>query len=657
MSSSVTTMTVSPSTDHAAEITEVWAELLDLPTTRIPADTGFLNLGGDSVLAVRMSAMIRRKLGVSLGLAEVRVDTTVDEIAALVAERAADVAGGPLPEITRRRADPHAPFSLLPLQQGYFVGQQDGWELSYASAHYYVDYPLDGLDGDEAAEALADALERLARRQPGLRARVDADGRQHMLPVDAPGALPALTVLDLREAAPEEIADQLAALRDWMNVNGPDPTSGPGLDVRLTLLPDNAGLLHGAFSLLLFDGWSAGVLTRELLALAQDWNAVLDPLEIDLGDYVEAVAALRGSGGQLADRKWWWERVDALPAPPALPLVVDPQDITPTVMQHREYRLDPARWSALRTACREHGVTPATAMLTAFSVVLARWAGHRRMLVNSLQMGRLPLHPDVHRVIGGFATTMLLPLTPERGMTFAELAGAAQHAFTEHAAHNLVSGVEVARELGRRLGTRRPVAPVVFQSTVGMDAAMGSPLPTEAGPLGRVRSGDYTHHLRTPQVALETRCFEIDEQLVLVFSLVEELFVEQEVAGAFAELVELAISLADGPGWEAVPELPEALDPPSAVGLRIGALPETGQEHQAGPPADGLEQAVAEAFEDLLDVPVLDRTVNFFTAGGDSLLAIRLLAQLAATLPRTISVRAFLADPTVAGAAAAGRDS
>nr|WP_238590256.1 acyl carrier protein [Pseudonocardia sp. AL041005-10] len=49
--------------------------------------------------------------------------------------------------------------------------------------------------------------------------------------------------------------------------------------------------------------------------------------------------------------------------------------------------------------------------------------------------------------------------------------------------------------------------------------------------------------------------------------------------------------------------------------------------------------------------------MHFFTAGGDSLLAIRVLARLAAELDHPVPVRAFLADPTVAGVAAAGRAS
>ena len=55
-----------------------------------------------------------------------------------------------------------------------------------------------------------------------------------------------------------------------------------------------------------------------------------------------------------------------------------------------------------------------------------------------------------------------------------DLAGRAQQDIGDALAHNLITGVEVSRELGRRRGTHRPVAPVVFQSTLGVDAALGS---------------------------------------------------------------------------------------------------------------------------------------------------------------------------------------
>ncbi|MFD0471071.1 condensation domain-containing protein [Nonomuraea thailandensis] len=267
------------------------------------------------------------------------------------------------------------------------------------------------MDGDEAADALADAVERLAAHQPTLRARVTSDGRQHVLPAGAPGAVPRVRVYDLREASPDEVATALGDVRQEMSTNGPDPTSGPGIDVRLTLLPGDEGRLHLGLSLLIFDGWSSSVLSRDLLTFVADWNAALPPLDIHFGDYVTSLAGLPATEAWQADRDWWWSRLDTLPGPPALPLAADPQEVRPVTMGNREHRWSAERWAALRRQCTDRGVTPSTAMLTAFGVVLARWAGHRRMLLNSLQLNRLPIHPEVQRVVGAFAATMLLPST------------------------------------------------------------------------------------------------------------------------------------------------------------------------------------------------------------------------------------------------------
>ncbi|WP_106400742.1 condensation domain-containing protein [Actinocorallia populi] len=638
------------------ELSEIWGELLDLDPATIPRDTSFLRLGGDSVLAVRMSALVRKRLAVELALSDVTVEITLDGLADLVAWRAeSGGAARALPVEVERRPDPLAPFPLMSLQQGYFVGQHDGWELSYDSAHFYGDVGLTGVDGEEAPEALADALQRLALHQPALRARVTPEGAQHVLPPDAPGAIPEPQIHDLRKAEEQEIEDVLAGVRHEMSTTGPNPMSGPGLDVRLSLLPGGRARLHTAMNLLTLDGWSATLLNRELLALAADWNAVLAPLEIDFGDYVTALGRLRDTEPWTADRDWWRDRLRNAPTPPALPLRADPRDVRPTLMGTRETHLSPERWEALRGRCAAHDVTPSAAMLTAFGVALARWAGHRRMLLNSLQLNRLPLHPDIHRVIGAFASTMLLPVDLPEGRTFAELARGVHRDLTDSASHNLVSGVEVSRELARDRGTTRPVGPVVFQSTLGMDAAVGAAHTESAGPLGDVDFADFHHQLRTPQVALEVRFYELRDRMAVVFSLVEELFESDQVDAAFADLVALVESLADGPGWDLVPELPMTSDAPESTALTLARLPESADAPASGPPADELEQQICDLWEELLGVPVLDRAAGFFTLGGDSLLAVRALARLARHTGAVPTVREFLDAPTVAGLAAAVR--
>ncbi|REE95063.1 phosphopantetheine-binding protein [Thermomonospora umbrina] len=638
------------------ELSLIWGELLDLDPAEIPSDASFLRLGGDSVLAVRLSALVRRRMAVDLALSDVTVEITLGRLADLVATRSSgDGAGRALPVELERRPDPSAPFPLMPLQQGYFVGQHDGWELSYDSAHFYGDVALTGVDGDEAAEALEDALHRLALHQPMLRVRITAEGDQYVLPPDAAGAIPRPVVYDLRKAEAEEVSAHLESIRREMSTTGPNPLEGPGLDIRLSLLPEGRGRLHTAMSLLTLDGWSATLLNRELLTLAADWNAVLAPLDVDFGDYVTSLGRLRDSEPYAADRDWWWARLDDAPPPPALPLRADPRDVRPTTMGTREDRLPAGRWAALREQCASHEVTPSAAMMTAFGVVLARWAGHRRMLLNSLQLNRLPLHPDIHRVIGAFATTMLLPVEPAPDRTFADLAGEVQRAFSEHASHNLVSGVEVSRELARRRGTTRPIGPVVFQSTLGMDAAIGERQAESAGPLGELVFDDFHHQLRTPQVALEVRFYEMHDEMAFVFSLVEELFVSSQVDAAFADLRDLIESLAAGPGWDASVDLPSALDPAESATLSLDRLPERTSAPEEGPPADELEQRICDLWEEVLDAPVLDRATPFFALGGDSLLAVRTLARIAKEFGTAPSVREFLDAPTVAGLATALR--
>jgi hypothetical protein len=99
---------------------------------------------------------------VVLALSDVGVESTVGDLASLRRRAAAGATARALPVELRRRPDKDAPFPLLPLQQSYFVGQQDGWELSYESAHLSTDVGLTDVDGDEAADALVDALHKLA---------------------------------------------------------------------------------------------------------------------------------------------------------------------------------------------------------------------------------------------------------------------------------------------------------------------------------------------------------------------------------------------------------------------------------------------------------------------------------------------------------------
>ncbi|MFI7123109.1 condensation domain-containing protein [Amycolatopsis sp. NPDC049868] len=631
-----------------AQLAQIWAEVLDVNVAEIGEDVTFLSLGGDSLLIVRVATLIRQRLGIRLAITQIQPTHTVAELGELVRRSGATGSVRQSPQIRlSRRQDPAAPFELLPLQQAYFVGQQGAWELSHDSAHYYIDFALSEVDDEFAAEALEDGLRQLMVHQPMLRARISADGRQYVLSIDDPSVdSPPLQVHDLRTASAVEADAAVESIRDEMSSVGPDPRHGPGFAVRLSLLPGARARVHIALNLALADGWSARIFMRDLLTLSADANAMLPPMLTDFRDYVDAMHRLRATPEWQQDFDWWRQRLDTMPVAPALPLVADPGEVMAKGMGLRERRFEPAQWTALKETCARQGVTPSAAFTAVYAITLAKLTGSRRLLINTLQANRHPLHPDVDRMIGAFSSTALIPIElPERAEV-AQTAKAVAEQMTEALSHNLVSGVEVARELARRRGTRRPIGPVVMQSAVGgMMAVLDEGMQADYGPLGVLDEQDHHNRIRTPQVMLELRAYEASGGLVLSLASIDELFDEEVLDELFGELSGGVTGLVQEVAWSRLVVLPHDDD-----------LAESPREAVAdvrpGSPQGGVEQEVAAVWAEIFTLSSVDRAADFFQLGGDSLMAIRMLRRLGRDRDVAISPSAFLRSPVLADLAA-----
>ncbi|MGW4127323.1 condensation domain-containing protein [Amycolatopsis japonica] len=631
-----------------AELTRIWADVLEMSPAEIGEHVTFLSLGGDSLLVVRVAALIRQRLGVRLAVTEIQPMHTLAELGALVSRSGSNGPTRQSPQIRlSRRQDPAAPFELLPLQQAYFVGQQGAWELSHDSAHYYIDFALSEVDDDFAAEALEDGLRQLILHQPMLRARISDDGRQYILPIDDPSVdSPPLQVHDLRTASAVEADAAVERVRDEMGSVGPDPRHGPGFAVRLSLLPGSRARVHIALNLALADGWSARIFMRDLLTLAADPNAMLPPMLTDFGDYVDAMHRMRATPEWQQDLDWWRRRLDTMPVAPALPLVAEPSEITAKSMGLRERRFDPSQWAALKEACVRHEVTPSAAFTAVYATTLAKLTGSRRLLINTLQANRRPLHPDVDRMIGAFSSTALIPIELPGRAEFGQAAKAVAEQMAEALSHDLVSGVEVARELARHRNTRRPIGPVVMQSAVGsMMTVLDEGMQADYGPLGVLDEQDHHNRIRTPQVMLELRAYEAAGGLVLSLASIDELFAPAVLDTLFAELTGHVADLVQVGAWGRIVELTDD-----------GGLVESPQEHRAvtrpGPPRDGTEQRIAAVWAEIFALSSVDRSADFFQLGGDSLMAIRMLRRLGEELGTMPSPGEFLGAPVLADLAA-----
>ncbi|MFY1632181.1 amino acid adenylation domain-containing protein [Solwaraspora sp. WMMB335] len=425
--------------------------------------------------------------------------------------------------------DPTASFELATMQYAYWIGRQDSQPFGGVAAHFYVEFDGHGVD----PPAMGRALAALAARHAMLRARFDDTGRQQ---ITARGG-PALTVHDLRTATPDEVARQLARLRQRYTHQRMDVEHGEVLTVALTLLPDGDTRLHVDLDMLVADALSMRILLNDLRRLYRDPD---DPLPPVTSSFPRYLAEHRRTAAPDRDRArdWWHERLAELPGGPQLPLRPDAgRADVPARSERLHHWLDPQRKRALLERAARHQVTPAAALATAFAEVLGAFSDDRRFLLNLPLFAREPLVPDVDRLVGDFSSSVLLGVDTNGVVPFTERARhlqAALHAAIDHGAY---AGVEVLRDLSRRAG--QPVlAPVVYTSALGLgeiyDAALQD---TFGAPSWIISQG--------PQVWLDAQVTELDAGLLLNWDVRLDVLADGVARAAFTAYRELVEALVD----------------------------------------------------------------------------------------------------------------
>ena len=570
-----------PATATEKTLASIWQTLLSVPEIR--REDSFFELGGDSLLATRLAAEIRKAFSVALPLDALFLRPAFADVASFVEEarlrnaRKDAIPAPALPELTPRGEPLTAPFPLTDIQHAYWIGRTGAYELGNVSSHIFFEFDDLRLDLDR----LRAAWLRLARRHGMLRAVFLPDGTQRIREgIPASG----FAVDDLRGLGARETEAALEALRDRMSTQVLPAETGPLFDIRAVRYDAPGGDRVRLFldvDALIADAWSLFLLLDEWLRLYRNPDAALPALDLSFADYVLAAESLRGSEAWRAAWNYWNDRLDDIPMPPDLPLAKHPASLGSSRTKRRHLALPSEQWERLKSRIRAAGLSPSGFLIAAYAEILGMWSGSPRFTINLTLFNRLPLHPQVNNLVGDFTSLDLLAVEGGRG-TFLEKARALQRRLWEDMNHRLVDGVQVLRELGKR--GRRPAPAVVFTGAVGLGAERDASALSALGTL-------VASVTQTPQVCLDHQAYEQNGDLILNWDAVEELFPEGMLDAMFAAYRDLVLRLADGRGWDG--EAFAALPAPQAA--RRAAYNDTASPF---PPAtlDGLFRQSARQF-------------------------------------------------------------
>lgn len=512
----------------------LWAEVLG--ATRLDGAT-FFEAGGNSLRAAELLARLRDEHGVHLSMRELFEHPTLEGIVALARERQAPaLAAAPGTSV---RADPthrFHPFPLNDIQQAYWVGRRVEFEGGGVASHAYAEFDGDGLDPGRFERA----WQRLIERHDMLRCVVTIDGHQQV--IDPAPRLP-LPVHDLRQSGPAEVAGHLARVRDRLSHVVRDGHHWPLFDVELTLLPGGRHRVHLSFDFLVADASSWGVLAPELTAFYQDPDASLPMPEFTFRDYVLAEQRLTHEPRFARAQAYWRERVATLAPGPELPLAADPATVRAPRFERLEGAIDAERSARLRTLAAQLGVTPSALLAAAFAEILSGWSATTRFTLNLTLFNRLPLHPEVPRLVGDFTSLTLIEVDVAEPADLADLARRVHEGIWEALDHREFSGPRTLRDSARVRAGEHLRVPVVFTSKLGVSDVVA--VEDALGWMGR-RGFSVT---QTPQVWLDHQVSEEPATGALRFNWdhIAALFPPGMVDEMFGAYQRLLHALADDP--------------------------------------------------------------------------------------------------------------
>ncbi|MVO85503.1 amino acid adenylation domain-containing protein, partial [Streptomyces sp. p1417] len=401
-----------PGTPQEAELAALFAEVLGVP--EVGVDDDFFDLGGQSLLAMRLTGRIRTALGAEVPIRAVFDHPTVARLAAHVRT------GGTERTALRRRAERP---ERVPLSYGqhrlWFIDHFEGPSATY---NIPVALRLHGtLDADALAAAVADVVARHEILRTVYRQEPDGTPYQQVLDVTQARARLEVSVGELSAAAGDDEVTRLA--RHEFDLAADVPVRAAVLRVA----PDEHVLclvIHHIAA----DGQSLAPLFQDLstayAARAGGHEPRFPELPLQYADYAlwqrDVLGDPEDPDSLLARQAAYWQQ-ELAGVPQPLPLPTDRP--RPARASHRghvvEFTLDTELLAAVAELARRHHMTVSMVLQAALAVLLHRSGGGDDIPIGTPTAGRTDAAAD--GMIGFFVNTWVLRARVGGRHSFTEL--------------------------------------------------------------------------------------------------------------------------------------------------------------------------------------------------------------------------------------------
>lgn len=401
-----------PCTTTEELLAGIWSEVLGVEP--LGTHDNFFDLGGHSLSAMQVTSRLRSVFQMDLPFSAIFGTPTIEGLAIQIERSRRETTGHVLPPLISR--DDSGPYPLSFAQQRLWFMDQ----LHPESTFYNISGAV-RLSGELNIPALEQALTALARRHQVLRTRFELrDGGPTQ--IVEPDATVSLQYEDLQSFRPEERAGRLAARIEEESQKPFLLSQAPLARVVLLQTGEGQGVLFVSTHHIISDGWSVGVLIRELselyAALSEDRPPSLESLPVQYKDYARWQREYLQ--GAILERHLNYWRAKLSDAPPVELPTDKPRPAKESFRGTYYPFLVPAELSAgLRNLARSQQSTLFMVLLASWQALLYRYTGQ-----TDLPLG-LPVAnrglPETEGLIGFFVNTLVLRLKLDGDQSFPQV--------------------------------------------------------------------------------------------------------------------------------------------------------------------------------------------------------------------------------------------
>ncbi len=530
------TQYVAARTPLERQLAALWADVLGRSSVGI--NDNFFELGGHSLLVTQLVSRIRDRLGVDLPLRSVFDAPTIIGLAELIGDRQVE------------RAPQAAPIRTVdggrhPLS----FAQERLWFLDQLEpgSPVYVLFVTTRWRGPLNVAALERSLNEIVRRHEALRTSFEAvDGRPSQ--VVGPFRPVPLPLVDLSGAAEESREAEVGRLTAQTALEPFNLATGPLLRFVLVRLAAADHLLLLTMHHIVGDGWSIGVLLRELNVIYEAYSSgrplPLPELPIQYADFARWQRQYLAGDVLEQHLSYWRKQLEGAPAVLELPA----DRPRPAVQTFRgawaSFVVERGVVDKLIQLGRREGATLFMVLLAAFKTLLHRYTGQEDLVVGTPIANRNRV--DIEGLIGFFVNTLVLRTRIGGDPSFRELLAEVRDVTLGAYAHQDLPFEKLVEELQpERSLSHNPLFQIMFISqNAPTMPAMPSDGADEERPEDRVQLPDTG----TAKFDLTVSMAETATGLSGTFEYNTDLFDRQTVARMMEHFRTLLGGIAEAPG-------------------------------------------------------------------------------------------------------------